>query len=60
MTRFTRVYTDENDETHFEDVEVELSPSNFAPPAPTLNLSEFKESKKYGFVKAPSGWFGDW
>ncbi len=60
MTSFTRMYTDENDETHFEDVAVELSPSNFAPPAPPLNLSEFKESKKYGFVKAPSGWFGDW
>ncbi len=60
MNGYTRVYTDEHGETHFEDVEIEFSPSNFAPPAPPLNLSEFKESKKYGFVKAPSGWFGDW
>lgn len=60
MNGYTRVYSDEYGETHFEDVEIELSPANFAPPAPPLNLSEFKESKKYGFVIAPSGWFGDW
>ncbi|MFW9851173.1 MAG: cupin domain-containing protein [Candidatus Thorarchaeota archaeon] len=58
--RYTRVYTDESGETHFEDVEIELLPTIFAPPAPALNLSQFLESKRYGFVNAPSGWFGDW
>jgi hypothetical protein len=58
--RFTRVYTDENGETHFEDIEIALLPKIFAPPAPALNLSLFSEAKRYGFVNAPSGWFGDW
>lgn len=60
MKKYTRVYTDENGETHFEDVEIELLPVDFAPPAPALNLSTFTEAKKFCFVNAPIGWFGDW
>ena len=57
---YTRVFTDEDGETHFEDVKIELSLVNFAPPAPPMNLSAFKDAKKYGFVNAPAGWYGDW
>lgn len=60
MKKYTRVYTDENDETHFEDVEIELVPIDFAPPAPALYLSAFTEAKKFSFVNAPAGWYGDW
>lgn len=60
MKKYTRVYTDENDETHFEDVEIELLPVDFAPPAPALNLSALTEAKKFGYVNAPAGWYGDW
>ncbi|MFW9849665.1 MAG: cupin domain-containing protein [Candidatus Thorarchaeota archaeon] len=58
--RYTRVYTDENGETHFEDVAIELLPTIFAPPAPALNLSNLSEATRYGFVNAPSDWFGNW
>ncbi len=60
MKKYTRVYTDENGETHFEDVEIELSLVDFAPPAPALLLSAFTDAKKYGFISAPTGWHGDW
>ena len=60
MMDFTRVFTDEYGETHFEDIKIELLPVDFAPPAPPLNLSELKEAKKFGFVNAPIGWYGDW
>ena len=60
MMKYTRVYTDENGETHFEDVEVELLPVDFAPPAPALNLSTFTEAKRFVFGNVPTGWFGDW
>ena len=60
MMEFTRLYTDEYGETHFEDIKIELLPVDFAPPAPPLNLSELKEAKKFGFVNAPIGWYGDW
>ena len=60
MMEFTRVFTDEYGETHFEDIKIELLPVDFAPPAPPLNLSELKEAKKFGFVNAPIGWYSDW
>ena len=36
--KYTRVYADSNGESHFEDVEVEFSSVDFAPPAPPLEL----------------------
>lgn len=60
MKYYTRVYTDENGETHFDDEEIDLIPTDFAPPAPPLKLSAFTEAKNFGFVSAPPGWFGDW
>jgi len=58
--KYTRVYADENGESHFEDVEVEFSSVDFAPPAPPLDLSAFAPSTQYGFLRAPAGWLGDW
>jgi len=58
--KYTRVYVDENNESHFEDIEIEYAPVDFAPPAPALYLSPFKEAKKFVFGKASLGWYGDW
>jgi hypothetical protein len=60
MMKYTRVYTDENGETHFEDVESELLPTDFAPPAPPFNISAFTDAKRFCFGNAPIGWYGDW
>ena len=58
--RYTRVYADEQGESHFEDVEVDMNEAVFAPPAPPLKLSEFMESSRFTFVSAEPGWYGDW
>lgn len=58
--KYVRIYADANGESHFEDVEVELTPVDFAPPAPPMNLSAFTPATKFGFVSAPLGWYGDW
>lgn len=58
--RCIRVYADDEGESHFEDIEIELTPANFAPPAPPLNLSAFKPARRYGYLSAPPGWEGDW
>ena len=58
--KYTRVYADENGESHFEDVEVEFSSVDFAPQAPPLDLSAFAPATQYGFLRAPAGWLGDW
>jgi hypothetical protein len=58
--KYTRVYTDEDGESHFEDLDVEFNSIDFAPPAPPLDLSSFTPATQFGFLRAPVGWFGDW
>ena len=56
----TRIYADADGESHFEEVEIELQPKDFAPPAPPIHTSEFQTATGYGFLSSPAGWFGDW
>lgn len=58
--KYTRFYTDEKGETHFEDISVDFALSDFAPPAPPVNLSGFTDAKRFVFLSAPPGWHGDW
>jgi quercetin dioxygenase-like cupin family protein len=58
--KHTRIYADPSGESHFEDVEVELTQVNYAPPAPPLNVSSFSPALQYAFCSFPAGWRGDW
>ena len=58
--KYTKVFADEEGETHFKDVDVELEPYEFAPPIPPVNISSYNSATRYGFWVFPSGWFGDW
>jgi len=58
--KYTRIFSDKEGETHFKDVEIELEPVEFAPPAPPVNLSSFTLATQYAFCVFPSGWYGDW
>ncbi len=49
--KYTRYYADETGASHIEDVDVELTPLDFAPPAPATG---------FAFVRFPVGWDGDW
>src|SRR6185503_2050192 len=57
---YTRLYATEDGESHFEQVEVELSLTDYAPPAPPLALSEMSGATEFGFMQGPSGWASDW
>ena len=59
-TRYARIYTDADGATHFEDVEVILSPKDYAPPAPPLDVSAAIDARRLVFVGGASGWEGDW
>ena len=59
-TRYTRVYSDSSGESHFAEVEVEFRSTNFAPPAPPLELSEFMPVERLAFMLMRAGWRGDW
>jgi quercetin dioxygenase-like cupin family protein len=58
--QYARLYADADGESHFEDVEVPLTPVNFAPPAAPLNLAPFIPAAQFSFLGAPAGWYGDW
>lgn len=54
-----RLYVDSEGESHFGTSSIDLSSTDFAPPAPPLEVSEVVEAR-HGFLQAPPGWFGDW
>jgi hypothetical protein len=56
--KYVRLYADKNGDSHFEEVEVAMSPVNFAPPAPPLDVSCLMPSTNVGFLGAPAGWDG--
>jgi hypothetical protein len=60
MMKYTRLYSDETGESHFEDVELEFQSVDFAPPAPPLDISTFGPSADCSILRARPGWKGDW
>ena len=58
--KVTRLYCDKGGESHFEDIELDFSSVDFAPPAPPLELSKAFPASQISFIKAPPGWYGDW
>jgi quercetin dioxygenase-like cupin family protein len=58
--KYTRLYADQNGDSHFEDLEASLSPREFASSSPPLNLSELQPATEFGFMSAPEGWTSDW
>ena len=59
-TCYVRVYADADGESHFDDVEVGLSPTNYAPPASPLDVSATIDVQRFVFVGGGPGWEGDW
>jgi hypothetical protein len=58
--KYVRIYCDDAGDSHFEDVSVKLSPVDYAPPAPPLNLAEPIDSGYTILFSVPAGWVGDW
>ena len=57
--KYIRLYADERGESHFEDLEIELNPMDYAPPASPLNIAEFLPTEQSLWVGAPVGWDGE-
>jgi hypothetical protein len=60
MKTYTRLYTDEEGASHFADLAIDLTLTDYAPPAPPLDLSSFTPATQFGFMKAPAGWSSSW
>ena len=57
--KYTRLYADESGESHFEDLEIELVPVDFAPPAAPANIAQFLPTARSLWFGAPAGWVGE-
>ncbi len=54
--KYIRLYTDESGESHFEDLEVELSPVDFAPrPLPSIWPHFYQSPKVSGLARLRAG-----
>ena len=58
--KYTRLYADEQGKSHWEDLDVGLVATEYAPPAPPINVSSPVEARQLIFLSVPSGWMGDW
>ena len=58
--RITRIWTDSEGTSHFDDAEVELESVDYAPPAPPLDISAPLPAERAILFEFPAGWFGDW
>jgi hypothetical protein len=56
--KYVHIYADQSGDSHFEDVEAAMSLTNFAPPAPPVDMSSLMSSTTVGFLAIPTGWYG--
>ena len=57
---YTRVFTDDQGETHFEDLSVDVAEVDFAPPAAPLLISKPIATQNMLFCEVPDAWDGSW
>jgi hypothetical protein len=59
QARYTRLFTDAEGESRFEDLAAELAPGFAAPPAEPLHSAPFLAAEGTFWVGAPVGWRGE-
>ena len=58
--KLTQIVVDENTESCFEEADVEMALTDFAPPAAPMGVSDFQPARRWGFLRLPLGWDGRW
>ena len=56
--RYVRLFADAQGESHFDEVDVDLEPVDFAPPAAPLHVAALFPAISCGFVCGPPEWDG--
>jgi len=55
---YIRLTEDENGVSFFEDHNIDLTPTDFAPPAPLINISDPEVASGLIYLSLPAGWTG--
>jgi hypothetical protein len=53
------VFNDDSGESHFEDVDATLVPTDFAPPAPPIDLAALGQAERIALVGGDRDWGGE-
>lgn len=59
ILEYIKIYADDDQETHFQDMEMPLKEANYAPPAPPIAVSPHQLATGTIAIGFPPGWFGD-
>src|SRR6185436_20767122 len=54
--RYARLFATQDGESHFDDVEIELTRVEYVQSAPPLELSVSFSASHFGLMRAPAGW----
>lgn len=58
--QITRIWSDADGGSHFDEVEIDMRAGQYAPPAPPFDLSGTMQAESARFFSLVVGWFGDW
>jgi hypothetical protein len=56
---YVRLVSDATGNSHFAPVDITMTTRNFAPPAPSFDVSELGPASRVGFLRVPRGWVGE-
>lgn len=56
---YVRLMSDAAGDSHFVPLDIEMTTRNFAPPAPSFDVSELAPASRVGFLRVPRGWIGE-
>jgi hypothetical protein len=56
--QIARIYTDRVGASHFDELAIDLTSMDFAPPAPPIAVSSPTKAAQMLYFEIPSGWYG--
>jgi len=54
--RYARLFADDSGESHFDDIEIEFTATDYVQSAAPLDLSATFPASQVAFMRAPAGW----
>ncbi len=60
VIKFVRLHVDGRGESHMGHQEIAIKSTEFAPPAPPMEVSSMEPAAGWRFLHLPSRWVGDW
>jgi quercetin dioxygenase-like cupin family protein len=57
---YVKLFSDDQGNSHFQDIQTDLAATDFAPGIPNLFISTSFQASEASFFGGPSGWEADW